>query len=455
MVKRKKRAKKTHKKQKAKKSTSKKNKGIFDKFLKGVKIEVSKVKGEKKEIKEISDLKPTDSKEKVNLFEKFGETTEKILKPSSSTKISKILESYDNANITIGVLGGHSALDVCRGAKKHGLRTVAVCQKGREQTYAKYYKTREDKGIIDEIILVDKFKDIVKKEVQNQLRELNTIFIHNRYFWVYCDFKDIEKKFKVPIFGTRTMLKLEERDVPKNQYYLLQKAGIRIPKIFKNPKDINKLVIVKVAEAARGYERAFFFCNNYESYKKKSEEMLKNKTITKDALKKAVIEEYIVGAQVNFNYFYSPLTNELEVMGTDTRRQTNLDGLLRLPADTQLEALKYLKPKLVETGHIAVTTKESILEKIFKIGEQFVETCKKEHPPGIIGPFALQGAVAAEQGKEELVIFDVSMRIPGSPGTMFTPYSGYLHHDSISYGERIAMEIKKAIEEDKLDLICT
>ncbi len=456
MAKRKKRAKKTHKKQKTiRKYSIKKSKGMFYKLFKGVKIEVSKVRGEKKEIKEIPDSKSIDSKEKGSLFEKFGKPAEKILKVKPSSKISEILKSYDNANITISVLGGHSALDVCRGAKKHGFRTLAVCQKGREQTYAKYYKTREDRGIIDEIILVDKFKDIVRKEVQNQLRELNTIFIHNRYFWVYCDFKEIEKKFKVPIFGARTMLKLEERDFPKNQYYLLQKAGIRIPKIYNNPKKIDKLVIVKVAEAARGYERAFFFCNSEESYKKKSEEMLKNKIITKDALKKAIIEEYIVGAQVNFNYFYSPLTEELELMGTDTRRQTNLDGLLRLPADTQLEVLKYLKPKLVETGHIAVTTKESILEKIFKIGERFVEACKKEHPPGIIGPFALQGAVAAEEGREELVIFDVSMRIPGSPGTMFTPYSGYLHHDSISYGERIAMEIKKAIEEDKLDLICT
>jgi len=291
--------------------------------------------------------------------------------------------------------------------------------------------------------------------VQDKLRELNTIFIHNRYFWVYCDFKKIEKQFKVPIFGTRTMLKLEERDVPKNQYYLLERAGIRMPKIYSDAKKIDRLVIVKVAEAARGYERAFFFCNNYESYKQKSDDMLKKKIITPVALKKAVIEEYIVGAQVNFNYFYSPLTEELELMGTDTRRQTNLDGLLRLPADVQLEVLKYIQPKLVETGHIAVTTKESILEKIFLIGEKFVETCKKEHPPGIIGPFALQGAVAAEEGKEELVIFDVSMRIPGSPGTISTPYSGYLHHDSISYGERIAMEIKKAIEEDKLDWICT
>ncbi|MEK6869042.1 MAG: DUF1297 domain-containing protein [Nanoarchaeota archaeon] len=52
-------------------------------------------------------------------------------------------------------------------------------------------------------------------------------------------------------------------------------------------------------------------------------------------------------------------------------------------------------------------------------------------------------------------MFDVSMRIPGSPGTMFTPYSGYLYHKPISVGERVAMEIKKAAEEDKLDLICT
>lgn len=367
--------------------------------------------------------------------------------------IQKIIENYDLSNITIGVLGGHSALDVCRGAKKHGFKTLAVCQKGREKTYDKYYKTRDDKGVIDETIILNKFSDIQKKNIVKELQEKNTIFIHNRYFWVYFNFKDIENKFLVPIFGTRGMLKLEERDIPKNQYYLLQKAGIRIPKIFTSPNSIDRLVIVKVAEAARGYERAFFFCNSYKEFKEKSEEYLKKKIITKQALDKAVIEEFIVGAQVNFNFFYSPLTEELELMGTDTRRQTNLDGLLRLPASEQLVVLKYLKPKLIETGHISVTTKESILEKAFEIGEKFVATCKKENNPGIIGPFALQGAIAAEKGKEEIVIFDVSMRIPGSPGTRFTPHTGYLYGDSISYGERIAMEIKKALDEGKLDLI--
>ena len=370
-------------------------------------------------------------------------------------KIQNLIDSYDKNNITVGVLGGHSALDVCRGAKKYGFKTIAVCQKGREKTYTKYYKTKENKGCIDETIVLDKFSDITKSKVQEELRNKNTIFIHNRYFWVYFDFNDIENNFLVPIFGTRGMLKLEERDVQKNQYYLLEKAGIRFPKIYKSPKDIDRLVIIKVSEAIRGYERAFFYSTSFEDYKRKSENLLTKKIITKEALDKAVIEEFVIGAQINFNYFYSIIDDELEIMGTDTRRQTNLDGLIRIPANEQLEVLKYLEPKIIETGHIAATTKESIIEKIFELGEKFVNITQKEYPPGIIGPFALQGAIAAEKGKEEMVVFDVSMRIPGSPLTMFTPHSAYLYGESISYGERIAMEIKKAIEIERLKDIVT
>ena len=370
-------------------------------------------------------------------------------------QISKILEAYDKNHITIGVLGGHSALDVCRGAHSHGFKTIVVAQKGREKTYTKHYKRREGIGFVDDVIVVNKFSDITKKNVQEDLRKRNTIFIHNRYFWVYCNFRDIENRFMVPIYGTRDMVKLEERDVPNNQYFLLEKAGIRTPKIFKDAKKIDRLAIVKVAEAKRGYERAFFLCSNYKDYKEKSNELLNKKVITSKDLKKAVIEGYVIGAHVNFNFFYSPLNGELELMGTDTRRQTNLDGILRLPATEQLEVLKHIKPKMIETGHYAVTIKESLLEKVFDMGEKFVAAAKRFHPAGIIGPFALQGAVVAEEGKEDIVIFDVSMRIPGSPGTLFTPYSGYLYGFSISYGERIAMEIRKALEQGKLDLICT
>lgn len=387
-------------------------------------------------------------------------------------KIIDIVKNYDPKKITIGVLGGHSGLDVCHGAKKYGFRTTAVCQKGREKTYNKYYATRPcsdnpqpvnndprpvtaTKGCVDEIILVDEFADIIQPHIQKQLRDLNTIFVHNRYFWVYCDFRAIENDFFVPIFGTREMVKLEERDIENNQYDLLKAAGIRIPKQFSSPKDIDRLVLVKVSEALRSYERAFFLAANYGDYKLKSGELLSSKIINEESLEKAIIEEFIVGAPVNFNYFYSPLDDEIELMGTDMRRQTNLDGLLRLPAHEQIAVLQYLKPRMIETGHVAVTMKESLIEKAFDLGEKFVAITKAKASPGIIGPFALQGAITAEDGREDIVIFDVSMRIPGSPGTRYTPYSGYLYGDSLSYGERIAMEIQTGIRQKKLDLLVT
>lgn len=368
--------------------------------------------------------------------------------------IQKIVAKYGR-KITIGVLGGHSALDICHGATKLGFDTVVVCQKGREKTYEKYYRRRGDKGCVGNVIIVDKFEDIVKESVQKELRALNTVFIHNRYFWVYCDFDKIEKDFKVPIFGLRQGVKLEERDVEKNQYYLLEKAGIRTPKIYASPAEIDRLVIVKVNEAQRGYERAFFFANSEVSYFEEGNKRITNGQITAEALQKAVIEEYVVGAHINLNFFYSPLTDEVELMGTDTRRQTNLDGFLRLTAKEQELVREYVDPKIIETGHYAVTMKESLVEKALHLGESFVATMKKEYAPGMIGPFALQGAVVAEEGKEEFVIFDVSMRIPGSPGTKFTPYSAYLYGESLSYGERIAMEIKQGIKEKRLAELLT
>lgn len=370
--------------------------------------------------------------------------------------IHKILENYDLENLTIGVLGGHSALDVCSGAKKYGFKTVAVCQNGRDKTFSKYYKTREDgRGCVDEVILVEKFGDVVLPEVQEKLRAMNTIFIHNRYFWVYCDFDKIEKEFKVPIYGLRQGVKLEERDVPNNQYYLLEQAGIRIPKIFNSPAEIDRLVIVKVNEANRGYERAFFFADSEKSYLAEGKKRVEEGVINQTDLDKAVVEEYVVGAHVNLNFFYSVIDDGLELMGTDTRRQTNLDGFLRLPTEEQAMVRKYKDMKIIETGHYAVTMKESLVEKAYDLGERFIETMKKEVKPGMIGPFALQGAVVAEEGKEEFVIFDVSMRIPGSPGTKFTPYSGYLYGDSLSYGERIAMELRKALEQGKINDLLT
>ncbi|HUS26667.1 MAG TPA: DUF1297 domain-containing protein [Nevskiaceae bacterium] len=371
------------------------------------------------------------------------------------TDIAGVIKGYNQKDIHIGSLGGHSALDVCRGAKREGFKTVVVAERGRDKTYSHYFRTKGDKGCVDEVILVEKFADIVKPEVQEQLRKLNTLFVHSRYFWVYCDYRAIEADFNVPIIGNRILVRKEERDEPDNQYFLLQEAGIKIPKQFKDPKDIDRLVMIKASEIGRAYERSFFLASSYKEYQTTSQRLLTDGAFTEQSLHSAVIEEFVLGPQLNLNFFYSPLSGEIELLGTDTRRQTNLDGLLRLPAPDQIEVLKHVQPQYIENGHQTVTIKESLLEKAFVAGESFVAAVHKHYPPGMIGPFALQGAITAGPPREELVVFDVSMRIPGSPGTMFTPYTNYLYGEQLSVGHRLAREVRTAIKSNQLTSLVT
>lgn len=374
-----------------------------------------------------------------------------------SSNIRKLADSYKD--FSIATLGSHSALDICEGAKREAIRTLVACQKGRERTYEHYYRTRKmgsrNIGCIDEIMLLDRFSDIANSDSVKHLQNRHAIFVPHRSFSIYVGYDAIEKQFEVPIFGNRFLLRAEERNVPRNQLYLLKKAGIRTPKNFSNPAQIDRLVIVKASEVKRSYERAFFFASSEREYEEKSEEMLKKGIISEEGLKSALIEEFALGAQYNFNYFYSPLNCELELLGTDTRRQTNLDGVLRLPASEQPEVLKHARINNIEVGHIATTLRESLLEKVFEIGERLIETCRREYPPGLIGPFALQGAVIPEEGSEEIVIFDASFRLPGAPGTRFTPYSEYLYGESLSMGRRVAIEIKNAFIGGKLGEVVT
>ncbi len=361
--------------------------------------------------------------------------------------------------VTIATLGSHSALDVCDGAKAEGFKTLVVAQRKREQTYAKYYKTRkrgkQEVGIVDETLVLDKFSDITNKENIAYLKKKDSIFVPNRSFSVYVGNENIEKNFPIPVFGNRYLLKAEERNVERNQYFLMEEARISTPRRIPTPDRITKLCIVKVSEAKRAYERAFFLADSYEDYMQKSQKLIGEGIITKSGLDAARIEQFVVGAQFNFNFFYSPISEELELLGIDTRRQTNLDGLLHMTADVQLEALKHMRVSNIEIGHLASTIRESFLEQIFKAGERLVEVCKREYKPGIIGPFALQCAMTEEDGEEEMKVFDVSFRMPGSPGTRFTPYSSYLFRESISFGRRIAMEIKDAQKQKRLDEVTT
>jgi len=362
------------------------------------------------------------------------------------TKIKEVISRYDLENIRIGVLGSHSALEIASGAKQEGFETVVVCQKGRDITYTKYYS-----NLFDHTLLLEKFADMTSPSNVKKLIDLNTVFVPNRSFSVYAGYENIEEKFAVPLIGNRYMLRTEERNTPRNQQYLLQKAGIFTPKIFKSPSEIDRLVIAKVPEKQRAIERAFFYASSPEEFEKTAAERIRQGIITEEALEDSIIEEYVIGAKFNANLFWSPLTDKIDLLGFDRRIQTDLDGLLDLPAPEQLE-LK-IPTQNIEIGHMGATMRESQIEKIFAAAEQFVDTCKKEYPPGIIGLFALQGAVTKDL---KFYVFDVSPRVPGCPCVEPTsPYMKYKYGFEVGPGRRVAMEIKCATKDRRLAEVVT
>jgi 5-formaminoimidazole-4-carboxamide-1-(beta)-D-ribofuranosyl 5'-monophosphate synthetase len=363
-----------------------------------------------------------------------------------SDEIKRTIANYDPNKIRIGVLGSHSALEIASGAKQEGFETVVVCQNGREKTYALYYR-----NIFDKFIFLDKFSEITSPENVKQLTDLNTVFVPNRSFSVYAGYEAIEQKFAVPLMGNRFMLRTEERNTPRNQLYLLQKAGIATPRIFKSPNEIDRLSIVKVPEKERAIERAFFYPSNPVEFSKMANDRIAKGIITQEALDHAVIEEYVIGAKFNANLFWSPLTGEIDLLGFDRRIQTDLDGVLDLPAKEQLEL--NIATQNIEIGHMGATMRESQIEKIFEAAEKFVDSCKREYPPGMIGLFALQGAITKDL---EFYVFDVSPRVPGCPCVEPTsPYMKYKYGVEVGPGKRVAMEIKRAVRKNRLAEVVT
>jgi 5-formaminoimidazole-4-carboxamide-1-(beta)-D-ribofuranosyl 5'-monophosphate synthetase len=373
--------------------------------------------------------------------------------------VTSLLAGYDRSALTLCSIGSHSALEVAFGARAQGLRNLVVTARGREKTYTHYYARRDNsaRGCVDETLQLESFPDLLGSEVQEQLRRRNVIFLANRSFEVYLhqkfSYDQIEQGMKVPMFGNRRLLRAEERDEEHNQYALMQRAGIRHPLQFKSPDDIDRLVMVKAPHAKVSFERAFFLCSSPSQYSEVSQRLIREGMLTEAGLANAVIEEYALGPSVNLNFFYSPILDELELCGTDTRRQTNLEGFRNAPPSA-FESLRNVPMRLEEAGHIAATLTESTLEKAFEMGERFVRVAREVNPPGVIGPFALQCIIVAGPPKE-FVCYDVSLRIPGSPGTRYTPYSAYRWGRDVSVGERIAMEIVFARDANRLEEVVT
>jgi 5-formaminoimidazole-4-carboxamide-1-(beta)-D-ribofuranosyl 5'-monophosphate synthetase len=384
--------------------------------------------------------------------------------PVARSEIADIVAAYEPEPVVASV-GSHSALDISDGASSEGFRTLVLAQKGRDRTYSQYYRIRRDaagrpvRGCVDEVWTYPRFSDLAAPDQQARLRAASGLLVPNRALSSYVDLGVLENDLRVPIVGSRSLLRIEERTERENYYTLLGHAGIPTPAAIPDPKAIDGLAIVKLPHATKRLERGFFTVASTAEFERKRDELLRRGTITTDDLATARIERYILGPVFNFNFFHSalaPRDEALELLGVDERRESSLDGLVRLPASQQLELAEAGRtPEYTVVGHGTLTVRESILEEVFALGEKFVAAARARYPPGILGPFCLQTCIDPD-GRPW--VFDVAVRIGGGTNIhlgLGHPYGNALWRGPMSSGRRIAREIRRALDEHRLQEIVT
>ncbi len=348
---------------------------------------------------------------------------------------------------SVACVASHSALDVFDGAKDEGLSTVAICKRGRDAIY------RALPELIDHYIDLGDYREMLSDSVQSRLIELGSVVVPNRSMAVYVGYDGIERGLRVPVFGNRMMLRWEERTGEKNYYRLLDEAGVRRPRTFSDIDEVDRPVVLKVQEAERTQERAFLIATDRDDLRRKVRRALEAGTISEATLRSAVIEELLLGAHFNVNFFLSRVRRRLEIVSVDRRIQSDLDGHLRLTAGDQLELGK--QPSMIEVGHEPATLRESLLNQIYEMGQRVVEASARLEPPGLIGPFTLQLMVMPDLGS---VVYDFAPRIGGGTNAHMGiggNYSKLFLRKAVSMGRRICIELREAGEQGMLDEVLT
>jgi 5-formaminoimidazole-4-carboxamide-1-(beta)-D-ribofuranosyl 5'-monophosphate synthetase len=336
--------------------------------------------------------------------------------------------STDFRDYAIATIGSHTALQILKGAKDEGFRTICVCEKDKTQPYKSY-------GVADEIIELDKFSDFFS--IEEELIAKKAIIIPHGSFVSYVGPEKM-KSLRVPYYGTKDILEWES-DRTMERKWLLD-AGLKLPEVFSAPEDIDRPVIVKFhgAKGGSGYFIAHSTAEFYERIKEYPNE------------KDYAIQEYVVGVPLYVHYFYSRLTGELEIMSFDKRYESNADSIGRIAAKDQLQV--GIRTSYTITGNIPLVVRESMLPMFFEIGQQVIESSKKIVDGGLFGPFCLEGIIDPNLNYK---VFEISARIVAgtNPFVHGSPYTWLRYNEPMSTGRRLARDIKQAISANKIDTI--
>ena len=340
--------------------------------------------------------------------------------------------------ISVATLGSHCALQLLKGAKDEGLETLLICEKKRESLYRRF-------KFIDKFLLVDSFSEILEQKCESILQKNNSILIPHGTLIAQMNSEQIES-IKTPVFGNKYILRWESDRTLKEQ--LMKEAKLETPKSIRNPKEINGLVIAKRHGAAGG--KGYFLASTEKEYNKKRSQLIKEGIINGD--NDLYIQEYTTGVLAYLQFFYSPLKQELEFFGVDKRHESNIEGLARIPAENQLNMEKSTSFNVIANSPLVL--RESLLDDVYTMGENFVKASTKLVPPGMNGPFCIEGVY---DENAHFSAFEFSARIVAGTNIFMngSPYTTLIFDEPMSMGRRIAREIKQADAKNQLKNITT
>ncbi len=339
--------------------------------------------------------------------------------------------STNPKDFVIATIGSHSALQILKGARAEGFRTLAICKEGSERVYDK-----RGFGVADEIISVKNLEDWNSK-IEDRLIKANAIIIPHGSFIAYMGHERV-MHMKAMYYGTKEILEWESNRTMERDW--LEQAGLTLPRLFANPDEIEKPVIVKFHGAGGGF--GYFIAKSPEQFWE-----VKNRKYPEQ--NDYAIQEYIVGVPIYAHYFYSPITKELEILSFDKRYESNADSIGRIRAEDQLAANIFTSYTIV--GNIPVVVRESLLPKFFEMGESVVKVSQRLcGGKGLFGPFCLECIITR---KLEIFTFEISARIVAgtNPFVDGSPYTWLKYKEPMSSGRRLARDIKRAIESGRLE----
>ena len=351
------------------------------------------------------------------------------------------VDTMSGARIAVATLGSHSALQIMKGARDEGLTSVLVCEQRREAFYRRF-------DLVDEFVLVETFDQLLDDRVQRRLSQLGAVIVPHGTMVSSIPLDRIENELTTPVFGNKYILRWESSRELKDQ--LMRAAGIRLPRVFTAPSQIDAPVIVKFPGAKGG--KGYFVATSHDDYRDKARTLLEKRLLSRSELTDTFIQEYVFGVTAYPQFFHSVIRNRTELLGVDRRYETNVDGLGRIPAQDQL-AMRLIPTHSV-VGNIPLVLRESLLVDLLEMGDRFVAASRQLAPPGMLGAFCIEGVY---DESNTFYAFEFSGRIVAGTNLFVegSPYSQLYFEQPMSMGRRIAREIKEAISEERLDEITT